>query len=453
MNSLVLKMLSTVKQHNMFKNGDNILIALSGGADSTALCRMLVELREKMSLNLFAVHLNHNLRGEESDRDERFVRDFCKKNQIELTVYSEDIAKGAAEKSQGIEEYARSRRYELFLALSYSLNAKLATAHNLNDAAETLIFNIARGCSLNGLCSVNAVRDNIIRPLIDITREEIERYLAEIGQDYVTDSTNLSDDYTRNNIRHNILPQFQKLNPSFLTAVKRLTNSAGAAHEYISERAYELIAQNADVKALCGVPEAVLAEYVCLRCKNELALSPSYPQIQTAVAVIKAKGGSASLSGENSLYIDKGNVKIGKFNDEKDEPFCVNFDINGVKTPYNEYEFVIYGIKEYNMQRKVHNLLLKNAVDYDKISKDAVIRSKNVGDKITLAKRNCSKTLKKLFCEMKIPKSVRNRLAILSNDKNEILWVENVGAAKNFEVTEDTQRVLYIKYKNGSDLL
>ena len=437
----------------MFKNGDNILIAVSGGADSTALCRALAALREKMSLRLFAVHLNHNLRGEESDCDEQFVRDLCAEYDISLTVYSEDIAKGAAECSKGIEEYARFRRYELFSSLAKELDAKLATAHNLNDVAETLIFNIARGCSLNGIGSVSAVRGNIIRPLINISREEIELYLSEIGQNYVTDSTNFSDDYTRNNIRHNILPKMQGLNPSFLTAVERLTNSARSALDYIGSEAAKLINEKADSAALCGIHEAVLAQYVCLRCKNELNLSPSYPQIQTAVSVIKSRAGAASLGGGNSLYIDGGKVLLGKAAHENQPPFCIKFDINGVKTPYNEYEFEICGIKEYNTKRKINNLLLKNAVDYDKINKDAVVRSKNVGDKISLANRRCGKTLKKLFCEMKIPQVLRNRLAILSNDKNEIIWVENVGAAADFAVTENTRNVLCIKYKNGSDLL
>ncbi|MGN0556257.1 MAG: tRNA lysidine(34) synthetase TilS, partial [Acutalibacteraceae bacterium] len=147
-NELLDRVANTMREYDMRPMSGKILIALSGGADSVALTHMLIALSPRLKLELFAVHLNHNLRGEESARDERFVRDFCKRLSIPLTVYSEDIAAGAADSRRGIEEYARERRYALFGALAEETGAYLATAHHLNDVAETLIFNISRGCGI-----------------------------------------------------------------------------------------------------------------------------------------------------------------------------------------------------------------------------------------------------------------------------------------------------------------
>lgn len=446
MDKLLKTVQSTINKHNMLGCADKITVALSGGADSVVLTHALISLSGIYGCELFAVHLNHNLRGEESQRDERFVRGFCKSCNIPLTVYSEDIASGAKLAKRGVEEYARERRYALFDELCKKNGSLLATAHNADDAAETLIFNITRGSSVAGLCALKPMRENIIRPLINVPRSEIERYAAENSLEFVTDSTNLSDDYTRNNIRHNIIPRLKEINPSFLTAAARLAESAAIANDYIAEKANELIAENADVNMLKTEHDAVLAEYVRMLCINKTGKSPDYSQISTAVHVIKKGGGLVSICGKNSLYISDGRVQIGILPKTcPDDPFCVPVNAKKVKTPFGEYIFSVISIKEYEKQRKINNLLLKNALDCDKMCSSLMLRSKTAGDAISLCGRGCTKSLKKLFCEMKIPEKMRNRLAVLSNDKKDVLWVENCGVSECAKIDGDTRRVLVIE--------
>lgn len=446
MDKLLKAVQDTVKKYNMLGGADRITVALSGGADSVVLTHALYTMRRLYGYELSAVHLNHNLRGKESLRDEQFVRDFCSKLDIPITVYSEDIAAGAKVAKRGVEDYARERRYSLFVDLCEKSNSLLATAHNADDAAETLIFNITRGCGIAGLCALKPVRGNIIRPLINVERAAIERYAEDNSLEFVTDSTNLCDDYTRNNIRHNIIPQLKAINPSFVTSAARLADSARSANDYIAEKAAALIDDNADIKTLSNQHDSLLAEYIRLLCKRKIGKTPEYSQICEATHIIRTGSGLAQLCGGKYLYIENGYVKIGSPKQNNDKPFCVRFSPGIVKTPYNKFRFSVVDIKEYEKQRKINNLLLKNALDCDKMGNSLVLRSKISGDRALFCGRGCTKSLKKLFCEMKIPQPLRNRLAVLSNDKQDVLWVEDFGACECVRIDGNTKRVLLIKY-------
>ncbi len=191
---------------------------------------------EDWDLHLIAAHVNHGLRGEEADRDERFVRDFCERNSIVLQVLHADVIATAREKSQGIEECGREVRYSFFRSLC-GPDGRIATAHTLSDSAETVLMNLAKGAGTKGLCGIPPVRGNIVRPLIDITRAEVERYCSCFGLDFVTDSTNLTDGYGRNKLRHHVVPVLQEINPAFECAVERTTQILRCDEEYF-ERAW-----------------------------------------------------------------------------------------------------------------------------------------------------------------------------------------------------------------------
>lgn len=440
----------TIIGFDLPKTNRIITVALSGGADSVCLLHLLCKLQSELDFTVKAVHINHNLRGDESLRDEQFVRDLCKKNDVELTVFSEDMKQGAKDNKQGIEEYSRNRRYAHFHEIAKSSGGFVATAHNANDVAETLIFNIARGCGLNGISSIKAKRDEIIRPLINVTREEIEQYLIENNIDYVTDSTNLTDDYTRNKIRHNIIPALMQINPSFLNSVKRLSDSAESAVEYISANAEILINSNASAGKIAEQPDAVICEYIVKRCKIELGISPEYSQIISAKEMIKQNSKSVKpiqLSGGNFICILDNEVCIGEKYD-RNAPFLTEFSTGIVKTPHCSYKIDIISKKDFQKSANVNNLLLKNALDYDKIGKDLVLRSRLEHDKIKQKGRNCTKSLKKLFNEMKIPLKQRDKLLVLSSRSGDVLWVEQVGASEQFCITDETKKVILIsKYE------
>ena len=293
---MVNKIAEAVSRYGMLEKGGSVIAAVSGGADSIALLHALFSMRNELGITVFACHINHNLRGAESMRDEQFVRDFCEKNEIPLTVYSIDIK---AEKHESVEEKARKMRYECFERLCSELNAKLATAHTASDNAETVFINILRGTGTKGLGGIPPVRGNIIRPLIRCTREDIEKYCKENGLQYVTDSTNLSDDYTRNKLRHRLIPLLQEFNPSLFEAVSRMTSAVYDDNALLDEIAAKA-KENARTEngfscekltelkrpVLCRVISSVLSEN---------GIEPSALRINECAEIIIAKKGKINL--------------------------------------------------------------------------------------------------------------------------------------------------------------
>ena len=199
MKSQVLK---AIERFSLLDNR-NITVALSGGADSMALLSVLLEIKGEFSLNITAAHFNHRIRGAEADRDEAFVKEYCEKKGVELFLGSGDVPSYAKEQGLSLELAARELRYEFLKSVS---KGNVATAHTASDNAETVIFNLTRGSGAEGLCGIPPKRDIFIRPLILATREQIEEYCKENDIPFVNDSTNFCDDYTRNKIRHNVIP-------------------------------------------------------------------------------------------------------------------------------------------------------------------------------------------------------------------------------------------------------
>lgn len=221
--------------------GGRVCAALSGGADSVSLLLALKALSEERGFELLACHLNHGLRGEESDRDERFCRELCGRLNVPLTVKRVSVAE-LAEKHESLEEAARRVRYAFFSETLGALGgAVLATAHTANDNAETVLINMLRGTGLAGLCGIPPVREldgfRVVRPLIYCTREDVEHFLAENGQDYVTDSTNLSEEYTRNKIRRRVLTELLEINPSALECFSRMTKNLREDNAFLEDAA------------------------------------------------------------------------------------------------------------------------------------------------------------------------------------------------------------------------
>ena len=211
------KVLDTIEKYDMLGGNRNILCAVSGGADSMALIASLRELSGALSVTVSAAHLNHLIRGEEALRDERFVREYCEKNGIPFYCERVDVKKEAEHQKKGIEETARDVRYAFFERARLALSCDLvATAHTSNDNLETMLLNLMRGTGILGLCGIPPKRDRIIRPLIGVCRDEVEAYLREKGIDFVTDSSNLTDEYTRNEIRNDVIPKLIKIKPSVL---------------------------------------------------------------------------------------------------------------------------------------------------------------------------------------------------------------------------------------------
>ena len=242
---MITKVLKTIEAYQMLSPDSAVVAGVSGGADSMALLHVLQSWRKDWpELKVTAAHVNHCLRGAEADRDEEHVRRYCQREGIPLEVLKIDVREEAAKRKLGLEACGRAVRYEFFRRLAGE-NGVIATAHTLSDLAETVLLHLTRGTGLKGLCGIPPVRENIVRPLIDCSRREIEDYCREHKIPYVTDSTNLEAWYSRNKVRLQVLPALKEINPAFEEAVGRMAQSLREDDGCLWEEARELLGRAA----------------------------------------------------------------------------------------------------------------------------------------------------------------------------------------------------------------
>ena len=229
---------ATVKKYDMLNAGDRVIIGLSGGADSVCLLYFLLEKKRELGLELFAVHINHRLRGEDADADAEFCDEICATVGIEIEIVEMNAAEFAKNKRLSIEEAGRELRYKAFndAAVRFGAN-KIAVAHNVDDNAETVLLRLIRGTGIAGLGGIPAVNGKIIRPLIEVSRNEIEKHLLDNNISWVTDVTNLDNEFTRNRVRNQLIPALRGFNPSITPTLNRLAGICREENGYIEEMA------------------------------------------------------------------------------------------------------------------------------------------------------------------------------------------------------------------------
>lgn len=435
------KVIKTILKHHMITSGDTVGVGLSGGADSVALFDLLVSNKDKLGISrVVGIHIHHGIRGAEADRDMNFSKSLCEKLNTDFICYNADVPKAAQQSGETIEECARRIRYEFF---SNSGCDKIATAHNLNDNIETVIFNLTRGTSLSGLCGIPYVRERYIRPLLDCTREEIESYLKEKNLDFITDSTNLCDDYTRNKIRHNILPKLFELNPAFPQAFSNCSDSLRLANDYILQSAKELLEKSKiDDYYNCAVFEschsAVKNQIISLILKEQNAKNISRKHIDAVLNIIQ-NGGEADLCGNVTARAYNKKLFFGK--EEKIQNFKISAEKTNCKvsTPVGTVNIECLLKKDLQILNKEDMDFL---IDCDTILGELIVRNRADGDEYQPSKR-ASKKLKKLFNEGKIPVSERGRMIILQ-DSEGIVWTEYFGTANRCRVKNGTEKCIKI---------
>lgn len=436
----------TVGKYSMFSDADNVVVGFSGGADSVCLLHLLHKFQKEFTYNLVAVHVNHGIRGEEANKDALFAEAFCKERCIPFKLVKIDCISLADKSNSSLEEAGRKARYEAFNSLC-SPCSKIATAHNQNDNAETLIFNLSRGTSLKGACGIPYVRENIIRPLLDCSRDEIEGYCKENGLSFVTDSTNLSDEYSRNKIRHNVLPVMNELNSDYLNKVTQFCNDCTDVVEFL-EVYCETQLKNATIKENCYDAKLIYSFNKTVSTRVLISAFSKFSdctldrfQILSLYNLL-SKGGRFQIKNEIFAEVKQGKLRffdISKsvVNQEKVH-VSVPFDIS-----FNNFSIEADFAKNSNF---VNSLSLDNLIDCDKIVGNLCLRNRLSGDKITLRKRNVTKTLKKLFCEANVPVETRDNFPVLC-DENGVVWVYGFGVDKRCEVTSSSDNIIYIRGK------
>lgn len=439
------KVKQTSERHHMLSPGDTVLVALSGGADSMALLNVLYELKNEYSLTLKAAHFNHGIRGEEAMRDEKFCVDVCREMGVELFVGRADVPALARQAGIGVEECGRRERYAFFA--SVAPEAKVATAHTLSDCEETFLFNLARGSSLKGLTSIPPVRDNIIRPLIDCSRAEIEAYCEEKGIRYVTDSTNLSDEYTRNRIRHSIVPELKALNSAFDSAFSRCVDALREDEELLDMLSSAALERAVLPEGYLVGPLAELHPSLKRRAVARIIYSSSGERAQAhhieAVCKLLADGGDTQVCGGVSLRVADGILR-------RVAADCGEWSVDAVQgineLPAGDVKITLYCEKNSILVKNFNKQLLDNAINYDKIIGKLLFSSIREGDKIRLRGRGVTKPLRRIFNEMHVQPELRHSVPVLRDDEG-VLWVYGVGVAERAAVDETVGNVLVLSFE------
>jgi tRNA(Ile)-lysidine synthase len=407
-------------------------VALSGGSDSIALACTLVSLRKEFSFTLRALTVNYNLRGDESIRYRDFCESFCRENDIEWHCLEVD-GKNLHEAS---ENALRDIRYEWF----ETFDGFTLTAHTADDNAETFLLNLIRGSGLSGLTAIPERRGNFIRPLLSVKKSELLVMLNEIGQSFVTDSSNLTDDYTRNIIRNRVIPEIESFSGSFTDAAARLITLLRADNDFLEKSAE-------DFPDIASAPTPLRLRKL-RKFFTHNNLSPDYNKISKLSNAIE-DGVNAKISVGKDLYITycAENREISLKNETALTPCRCN------KIPMSEGDtacfcdklitFSVINSENFSKEEIVNIKLTQNAFDYDIINSDIFVRLRENGDKYRRVNRNFDCKLKKLYTEFLSETERQNNILLCDNEG--ILWCEHFGCAERAKITENTKNIIIIK--------
>ncbi len=439
---------SAISRFGMLDHGDAVVVGVSGGADSMALLHLLYTLTPEYDLKLIVCHVNHGIRGEEALRDERLVTDYCAQLGIACEAVHVDVPALAQQKGLSIEECGRGVRYETFERLARPSGAKIATAHTLSDSLETMLFHLARGTGLRGLCGIPPVRGNIIRPLIDVTREEVEGYCARHNIPYITDSTNFLPDYTRNRIRGEVVPPLLSIHPAGAQAIGRTINAIREDERYLSELADEALRQSVlfdgfDAARLCSLPSSLRARAVASILRQH-SVSVRAGFIEKLSLMLCEEKAAITLTAGVSARIERGVLRIERQCNADLPDYLVPLS-EGVCTLFDKTQVEVKTMRDSDEDclKKIHPKLLKNMLDYDSIIGTAYFRPRREGDSIRLFGRGCTKKLKKLMNEQGVLPAQRAYVPVLADEQG-VIWVHGFGCAERVAPSPQTRSVTVI---------
>jgi tRNA(Ile)-lysidine synthase len=427
--ALIKNMMATVEKYHMLEKGDGVVVGLSGGADSAALFHALLCLRPVFGVTVSAAHVNHGLRGAEAARDEAFARELCAARGVLLSVFHFDIAACAKEKGLTLEEAGRLKRYEAFEAARAKHGAqKIAVAHNLNDQAETVLMRVIRGTGVHGLAGIPAVRGAVIRPLIAASRVEIEGFMAENGLAFISDSSNDSEDYTRNKLRLRLLPYIKaELNPNIINTLARTARLAAEENDYLEEQA-AAVYQNCLVPG--GVAAAVLKKVPVVLQKRVIRKAClaaggikdiSFDHINDILKLADNQSGRR-LTLPNGLTVlnSFGTLVFSNAQTAAPEGFSYPLPIGPRGVYIKETGFYVTASpEEIKCFGNLNNICTKR-FDCDRIVGTLSLRSPRPGDRIAI--RGGSKKISRWFAEEKFPLADRARVPLVA-DAAAVLWI------------------------------
>lgn len=444
-----------MKQQQINLNGEKVIIGLSGGMDSVCLFHILKDL----GVSLEAVHVNHQIRGEEAKRDEQFVKNLCARYNIPFHGYRYDVPKISREKHLSEEEAGRMVRKEAFARVMKEQGAGyVALAHHGNDRAETFLFHLSRGTGVKGLGSMKPVQGTIIRPLLWAERKEIEQYVQEKGYEFVEDATNSQTEYTRNKIRHEIIPALEEINPRCIPHICGAAEKLSAVSAYIDREAEKLCRLSAVMygqevqilKLAFEQGDEVLRIPVLQKCVEYLSGS----LVNITEEHLEKLGALFAMQTGKEIHLPYGITAVRTyegirmfFREEKGqtEPVEITgegtYDFGGVifRVSVEAWdESKIFPIKNYT-----------KCFDYDKIIDKVFLRNRGSGDYLEINKNHGRKSLQDYLVNEKVPKDERDRVILLACGSH-ILWVVGKRISEYYKVTKETKKVLKVQVCGGN---
>ena len=427
---------------------DLVLVALSGGADSTALLLSMHELFiEGKIRGLFAAHLNHGIRGESALHDERFCEALCDRLSIPIATETVDVPTYAKEYGRSLEQAAREVRYDFLSRAKVSFGASvIATAHHRDDQAETLLLNLIRGSGSTGLGGMKLRNGSIIRPMLRIGREEILAFLTDVNQDFCTDETNAENTATRNRIRNEWMPALATLNPAIAQTLCRTADLLAQDEAYLSQMADEAEAtitcgDGLDRKQLAELPRPIASRIVRKRLLR-LVGSVSEADIRRVLALAGAQTGTMiELAGGNAAWVDSEALLIGVYPEAQD--FEVPFVIDGeTATPCGTWMSERTGT--WHMPKDGYEAFL----DFEKLPKALVVRTRRDGDRFYPLGAPGEKKLSDVLTDKKIAKERRDIPLLCAG--NQVYFACGLTISEHAKVTPDTREILHIICNRGT---
>lgn len=456
------KVRNYIIKNQMTEPGDVILAGVSGGGDSMTMLSLLQKLQKELDFTLCAVHVHHGIRGSEADRDRLLVEETCSVWNIPCSVYTYDVPKLAAKWKMGHEEAGRLVRKEAFKKESLRFTGrqvKIALAHNKEDLAETMLHNLSRGTGIRGLSAMRPVMNEIIRPVLCLEREEIAHYLKEQAIPHIFDSSNLSDDYTRNRIRHHILPLMkQEINEQAVSHMAETAGRLAMAEDYLAEQGEKLLSEFVfSGEGYLFTPRffdspRILQIYAVQKAMENLAGKRRDLGSVHVEKILEMKnmqtGRQIFLPYEMTAWKTYEGVRLFYRHTDSEKGIVKDewmIPLPGiVETPLGVLETKIFSYEGQKIEEKKYTKWL----DYDMINSNPYIRTRRQGDHLIINNTGSTKKLNRLMIDEKIPSEIRDGIPVIACGR-EILWIVGYRINARYRINPGTRQVLELNYQGG----